>query len=145
MHAPASKSGEAHFTPGAHVGAETGGQLVCVCEKHTIPAAQSLSPLHGPGTHSLITVGLHGGGAGQGWPGAHAISGQPTQKLSWQVNPLMHSESWVQRVPACDVPENSTTAAVVPRANSEGCGKEVPRKQKMVMVVVAPWLPSQQP
>jgi hypothetical protein len=52
------------------------GQEVCVWAKHTIPAAQSLSMLHGPGRHSLITPGLHPGWGEQGWLGAHAMAGQ---------------------------------------------------------------------
>jgi hypothetical protein len=82
MHEPASGSGVAHFAPGGHAGAGEVGHEVCVSEKHTIPAAQSLSTLQGPGRHPLVTVGLHGGGAGQGWLGAHAKSAQPVAPVT---------------------------------------------------------------
>jgi hypothetical protein len=72
-HAPASGLGAGQSAP-AGQGTAWVGQEVCVWAKHTIPAAQSLSTLQGPGRHSLVTVGLHAGCV-QGWLGAHAMAG----------------------------------------------------------------------
>jgi hypothetical protein len=74
-HAPASGAGAGQSAP-AGQGEAWVGHEVCVWAKHTIPAAQSLSTLQGPGRHSLVTIGVQAGGAGQGWLGAQSMAGQ---------------------------------------------------------------------
>jgi hypothetical protein len=57
--------GSAHFSP-AGQGAEMPPlHSSLVCAKHTMPLAQSALVVHGPGTHSRISMTGHGGGVGQ--------------------------------------------------------------------------------
>jgi hypothetical protein len=78
-HAPASTTTEGHVAPAAHGGAAGVAQF-WAWATHAIPAAQSLSALHGPGTHAETGVVSHTGGV-QGSLGAQAISGQAATLL----------------------------------------------------------------
>jgi hypothetical protein len=54
---PALCGGRAQFVFGAHDGRGAGAvQSLTVCEKQTMPSAQSLSAVHGSGEHCLISV-----------------------------------------------------------------------------------------
>jgi hypothetical protein len=63
-----------------------------------MPSAQSLSTVHGPGAHAITVVGVQAGGEGQGWLGAHAMSGQAVDPATSQVKPLGQSELTAQVV-----------------------------------------------
>ncbi len=89
VHPPPSKTGLAQAAFGGHAGsgAGTAVQVVCVWAKQTMPWAQSLSTLHGPGMHARVSVEVHGGGDGQGPLAAHAIAGHAVMPETWQVSP----------------------------------------------------------
>lgn len=70
-----------HFVPGAQSTAVSVGQTCCVSDTHTMPLAQSAFAVQGSGTHSLTSVGVHGG---QVCPGAHAIAGHDEVPVTWQ-------------------------------------------------------------
>lgn len=89
--------------PGAQdAGAAPAEHTVLWFSKHTMPSPQSASVLHGPGTHSLITTGSQGGGAGQVSPGAQAGVAQPVPPTAWHARPFAQSASVVHsaRAPA---------------------------------------------
>lgn len=101
------------------------GHVVMAADSmQTMPSAQSLWALHGPGSHSLICVTSHGGSVGHTCPGAHATAAQPDSATTLQAKPWLQSESCAQLWPACAVP---ASAATRPEASSES---EVGRRRK---------------
>jgi hypothetical protein len=64
---------------GGHAGAgSVGHDVIAVDPMQTMPSAQSLCAVQGPGTHSLICVFSQGGGAGHAAPSGQKLSPQPS-------------------------------------------------------------------
>jgi hypothetical protein len=76
---------------GGHAGASAAGAVghvvIAVDSMQTMPSAQSLWALHDAGTHSLNSMGVHGGRVGHGAPSGQAMPGQAEPPTTWQAKP----------------------------------------------------------